>query len=232
MLFRSLITGLTALSLIATVGRRVSNKEPLILALAAFALIFAGLSLYVPLFFSRYFLVLMPALYIIVADAIGEAVDRFLPRPTAVYFGLFLCFAVALAVAWPIFLGGDREDWRRPAMAVNGLPACKGASILVVAQAPDDGDPAFLYEHYLDPKMNIHLVPVPIKAAMNPSTWSEVDRQPCPVKVWGGHIEPSEIERITTEVRRSAPGYRIEPFRKSFLMVTGTPRAASTDAVP
>jgi hypothetical protein len=214
-----LIVGLTVPSLIYTADKRISNKELLVLAITAFALFFAALSLYVPLFFSRYFLVLLPAIYILVAEAIGDAIGRLLARPTPVYLGILLGFAIALSVSWPIFVRGDREDWRQPALVVNSMPACAGASIFVVAGAPDDGDPAFLYGHYLDPQMNIHLIPIQSAAAIEPSEWTTVNRMACPVKIWGGHIEGPQMEELMAQFRNFAPNHIVEPFRKSFLLV-------------
>lgn len=214
-----LIVGLTVPALIYTAGRRIANKELLVLAIVSFALIFAGLSLYVPLFFSRYFLVLLPAIYVVVAEAIGEATGRLFAKPAPVYFAVFLCFAAALSVAWPIFVAGDREDWRQPALVINSMPACTGASIFVVAGAPDDGDPAFLYGHYLNPQMNVRLIPIQTAAAIQPSEWTAVNRMPCPVKMWGGHIEGPQMEELMAEFRKFAPGYSVEAFRKSFLLV-------------
>ncbi len=214
-----LIVGLTVPALIYTAGKRISNKELLLLAIAAFALLFAALSLYVPLFFSRYFLVLLPAIYILVAEAIGDATGQLFARPAPVYVGLLLGFAVALSVSWPIFVRGDREDWRQPALVVNSMAACAGASIFIVAGAPDDGDPTFLYGHYLNPQMNIRLIPIQSAAAIEPTEWNAVDSMACPVKIWGGHIDGPQMQELMAQFRTFAPNYSVEPFRKSFLLV-------------
>ena len=138
------IAGLTLAALFYGADRTFSNpsnKEFLVLALFFFVALVGILSLDKPLTFSRYFVIALPAIYMIVVEAIGDAADRMLTRPVPAHFGVMLVFAVSLMFAWPVFVPANREDWRQPAMVVNETSACRGAPILIAAGAADSGDP-------------------------------------------------------------------------------------------
>jgi len=216
------IAGLTLAALVhgaAAARANPSSEHFLLLALLVFVALVGLLSLDKPLTFSRYFVITLPAIYMIVVEATGGAAERALSLPVGAHFAVMLVFAAALAFAWPVFVPANREDWRQPATVVNETSACRGAPILVAAAPPDSGDPVYLYSHYLDPAQQVRLIPIQSAAALDPQVWNEVKSSPCPVKIWAGHIDPWRMRQFATELGQYGAGYRMEAYRKAFLYI-------------
>jgi hypothetical protein len=215
-----------ALSLAALVWAwdpRVSNKELLLALIALFFAWVVGLSLYIPIFDARYFVVALPPIYMLVAEAIGDAAERLSARPALLQLGLVLPLAASFATRWPAVEPPDRDDWRAPAEVVNETPGCAGAPIFVLAQPRDNGDSAFLYEHYLDPSLGVRLIPVDVSEPIDPASRQGVWDSGCAVKFWAAHALPWELTYLAGDFAEFPPGFRLVPFRGGFLMLADGP---------
>jgi hypothetical protein len=217
-----LVAGALSLAALAwTWNPRVSNKELLLALLALFFAWVIGLSLYVPIFDARYFVVVLPPIYMLVAEATGDAAERLSARPALLQLALVLPLAASFATRWPAVEPPDREDWRAPAEVVNETPGCAGAPIFVLAHPRDNGDPAFLYGHYLDASRGVRLIPVDVSKPIDPATLQEVWNSACAVKFWAAHVLPWKLTHLAEDFAAFPPGFRLVPFRGGFLMLAG-----------
>ena len=214
---------LVVASMACTWSKRPGNKELLLLLLALFFCWTIGLSLYVPIFYARYFVVMLPAVYMLVAEAIGDGAERLSGQPSVLPFALILPIAGSFAVIWPAIEPPDREDWRAPATVVNQTRSCAGAPIFVVSLPRDNGDSAYLYEHYLDASLGIRLIPVDASAPIDSAARQAVWRSSCPVKFWGAHIEGWQLTYLARSFAQFTPGFQLLPFRRGFLLVAAGP---------
>jgi len=226
-----LAIGLLAVASMACAwSTRLGNKELLFCFLALFFGWVIGLSLYVPIFYSRYFVVALPALYMLVAEAIGDGAERLSGRPSMLPFALILPMAGSFVVTWPAIEPPDREDWRGPATVVNQTPGCAGAPIFVVSLPRDNGDSAYLYGHYLDASLGIRLIPLDASAPIDSAARQAVWNSSCPVKFWGAHIEAWQLAYLARAFAQFTPGFQLLPFRRGFLLVaTGPETSAKRD---
>jgi hypothetical protein len=197
---------------------RHSGNTAFYMSLPLFVGLVIALSLAVPIYYARYFVILLPAIYLLVADAIGEATDR-LGAPAWLPFGIILVMAPLLITGWPVLKTPEREDWRAQANAVNSTQACTGAPILTVAPGRDSGDPAYLYGHYLDPARDVKLIAVRANAELDPELVRRVWRSPCPIKIWGAHIEAWQLRALANQFVELPAGFSLLPFRNGFLLV-------------
>jgi len=217
-----LVAGALSLAALAwTWNPRVSNKELLLALLALFFAWVIGLSLYVPIFDARYFVVALPPIYMLVAEATGDAAERLSARPALLQLALVLPLAASFATRWPAVEPPDREDWRAPAEVVNETPGCAGAPIFVLAHPRDNGDPAFLYGHYLDASRGVRLTPVDVSKPIDAATLQEVWNSACAVKFWAAHVLPWKLTYLAEDFAAFPPGFRLVPFRGGFLMLAG-----------
>jgi len=223
------VLAIAALSLASLAGAwdlRISNKELLLALLALFFAWIIGLSLWIPVYEARYFVVALPPVYMLVAEAIGDGAERLGTRPALLHFGLVLPLAVSFAAKWPAVQPADREDWRAPAEVVNGTPGCAGAPILVVGVPRDNGDPTFLYGHYIDASLGVRLIPVNVTKPIDPTTRQAVWNSGCAVKFWGAHVAPWHLGYLAEDFAEFPPGFRLVPFRRGFLMLVDGPDTA------
>jgi hypothetical protein len=221
------IAALTMAAMAYAWNRQFGNKELLFCFLALFFGWVIGLSLYVPIFYSRYFVVALPAIYMLVAEAIGDGAERLSGRPSVLPFALILPMAGSFAVTWPAIEPTDREDWRAPATVVNQTPSCAGAPIFVVSLPRDSGDSAYLYGHYLDAPLGIQLIPVDASAPIDSAARQAVWNSSCPVKFWGAHVEAWQLAYLARAFAQFTPGFQLLPFRRGFLLVTAGPETSA-----
>jgi hypothetical protein len=201
-------------------NRRVSSKELLFALLVLFLGGVIGVSLYVPVYSSRFLVVALPAIYMLVAEALGDGAEQLSVRPALLHFALILPLAASFATRWPAIDPPGREDWRAPAEVVNETPGCAEAPILVAAVPPDNGESAFLYGHYVNASLRVRLIAVDVSKPIDPAIRREVLNSGCAVKFWGAHIEPWQLTYLAEDLSELAPGSRIVWFRRGFLMLS------------
>ncbi|HLJ19559.1 MAG TPA: hypothetical protein VKU84_05145, partial [Stellaceae bacterium] len=220
------LAGLTTVTLAYSWDRALSSKEVLCLSLALFFGLVLALSLAVPIYYARYLIILLPPIYMLAVDAIGDAMVRLRLGSSWLQFGIVLVLAPGMIWAWPVMEPPQREDWRAPAKLINETAECAGAPIFTVAAGRDSGDSAALYGHYLDPALRIEVTPIEPGKPLDGATLARVWRSPCAVKVWGAHIAPWQLSGLAAEFAGLPPGFQILPFRNGFIL-----RAASATEV-
>lgn len=197
-----------------------TSKTAFYLSLPLFFGLVLALSLAIPIYYGRYLVILLPAIYVVVVEAVGDASDR-LRAPAWLPFAAVLLLAPLLVSAWPTFDTVQREDWRAQAAVINATEGCKAAPVFAVAPNRDSGDPASLYGHYLDPSRGIELIPVQAGIGFDPKALARVWRSSCPVKVWGAHMEAWQLRALAGYFAGFPSGFRLLPFRNGFLLLTG-----------
>src|SRR5262249_5005059 len=193
-----------------------------------FGLVLA-LSFAIPIYYARYFVILLPVIYLLVAEAVGDAAHR-LGAHAWLSFAVILVLAPLLISAWPAVESPRREDWRAEANTVNGMPGCACARIFAVAANRDSGDPAYLYGHYLDPARGVELIPVQADRGFDARTLAQVWRSTCPVKVWGAHMENWQLRALASQFASFPSGFRLLPYRNGFLLLAGAGEEIAKDS--
>lgn len=197
-----------------------SGKTAFYLSLPLLVGLVLGLSIGIPIYYGRYFMVALPVIYILVAEAVGDAGQR-AGAPEWLSFAVLLVLSPLLMSEWPVLQPPEREDWRAPANVVNAMPSCAGAPIFVLSPGRDTGDPAYLYRHYLDRALDVDLVPILAGERFAPGALARVWRSPCPVKVWGSHVELWQLRALDSQFAGFPSGFSLRPFRGGFLLLAG-----------
>jgi hypothetical protein len=193
-------------------------------AVCALVLAFAvALSLRTPIVLQRYFIVILPALYLSLAS-LYEFADgswRFSPRQRA---GVLLICGLLLTIPMWSYYAPHKDQWREAAAYIRGQKACAGATIPVLSlpeEAPGRGW-LHLYQYYLPGAAGVTIVP--FDPAHPPARAGA-----CPVRLWAARPRAQAFQKALAALGPDPGAFDIVPFLENRVVVE---RSGATAANP
>ena len=211
---RSLLAlGIFAATLFATPRfRRIAQHHQVLAVGAVLAIMTAAeaaiISWRVPIFGARNLLVVLPALYLMIAALVDDAASL---SSVAGAVGV----AVLLVLMWPSlgwqYTGQSKEQWREPAAFILAQPGCAKGPIYVYG----DKTP---YK-YLVGKTRPELQLVEIPSGKVAATRSQPAGD-CPIALWAGKISPDEFAEMLSQLPPlSASCRKVREFYWAFVVM-------------
>ncbi|HTG50322.1 MAG TPA: hypothetical protein VL915_07500, partial [Gemmatimonadales bacterium] len=193
-------------------------------AVCALVLAFAvALSLHTPIVLQRYFIVVLPALYLSLA-ALYEFADGSWNFSPIQRVGVLVGCGVLLTIPLWSYYAPRKEQWREAAAYIRGQKACAGATIPVLSlreEAPGRGW-VHLYQYYLPDGAGVAVVPFD---PANPPAGAGS----CPVRLWAARPRDRAFQEALAALGPDPGAFEIMPFLRNPVVVE---RFRATAGVP
>jgi hypothetical protein len=191
--------------------RSVSQSRNVHIALALTGLTLAAavaISCRTPVLTSRNMVVVLPAIYLLIADV---AVCSGLGRGLLVGAVLLLGQAVLIAQTPPgYYTYMTKEQWRESAAFVTSHPACDTASVPVYGEA-------FYYRYFTDKaRPAMRLIEIPYGGGADLSVEPRSD---CPILLWAADLWKVEIDALLPTLSLDPSSVDIVEFNKAFVVM-------------
>jgi Dolichyl-phosphate-mannose-protein mannosyltransferase len=170
-----------------------------------------AISLHTPVLTSRNMVVILPAIYLVVADLAVLAFDQ-LGRLVAV-----LLVIQAVLIAWPLstfYSYMSKAQWRESAAFVLSQPDCETATIYVYGDA--------FYYRYFTKKMHrtMHWIAIPYGGGEG---LASPPHSACRVLVWAAELWGVELDELLPKLGLQVPGIEIISFDRAFVVMKKDP---------
>lgn len=220
LLFGSYVGVALAVAGLIVGARKVGSllkEQPAVLAaglMVAFGLAFSvGLSLVKPTISGRNLLILLPAVYLLLAYVLARGMP---PRRLAVLAPLGL--AVMLAGGLYDYYEPHKEQWRESARFVQSQPGCENGRIVVAERRPQQRVQLAHFDYYRDPSNKL------VMRALNEfgdlTTIADfVKDDDCAVILWAAHYLKPGVESLVAETGLKRDQVEIKSFRSAHVVL-------------
>jgi uncharacterized membrane protein len=196
--------------------RRLIGDDPVVkVALALCSLTFVAalaISLHTPILTTRNMVVILPAIYLLVADLVAHAFSQ-----RGALFAAGLLLGQAALIAWPLptyYTYMSKAQWRESAAFVLKQPGCEAAAIYVYVYSEGD---AFYYRYFtkkVRPAMRLIEIPYGGSADL-----SREQGSPCRVLVWAANYWRVELDELLPKLSVKMQNLDVVEFNKAFVVL-------------
>jgi hypothetical protein len=171
------------------------------------------LSLHTPIVLQRYFIVILPALYLSLAS-LYEFADGSRNLAPGQRAGVLVGCGLLLTIPLWSYYAPHKDQWREAAAYIRDQKTCAGATIPVLGlreEAPGRGW-LHLYQYYLPGEAGIAVVPFD---PANPPTRAGA----CPVRLWAAHPRDPVFQEALAALGPDPGAFEIMPFLRNRVVV-------------